>query len=156
MAERLGLLWQALISAYIIPLFVGGWLVADQVLYPFESYFDTGELRVETPHSSGDESISFIGGPQRSFLGSYKVVGRDAHTGNIACEGKDSGPRIYPPGPNYPPRVTMEWWEGPGGQCSALPPGAYYLETCWTVLDRGGLLGPATSCVRSNNFIIED
>ncbi len=120
----------------------------------FDSYFDVGELHVTDPSPEGSITLATSAHPLADFTGSYKVVGRDLSTGHAACEGPDSGPIPYKAGATYPsPPISMEWWEGPRGECRHLPPGTYYLLTCWTV-ERSWPLYPVSGCVQSNTFTV--
>lgn len=122
--------------------------------YGFNYYFDAGEVHVTDPSSEGKIELAASAKARVDFTGSYKVIGRDLRDGHAACEGPDSGPIPYIAGLGYPsPPISMEWWEGPRGTCRHLPPGTYYLTTCWTV-QRPAFLGPVTGCVRSNNFTV--
>lgn len=137
----------------IWPLVVVYYVSAEH-FFAFEDYFDVGELHVTDPSSEGRIEMATSARSLADFTGSYKVIGRDLSTGHAACEGPDSGKITYYADKGYPePPISMEWWEGPRGNCRSLPPGTYYIVTCWTV-ERPGPLLPVSGCVRSNNFTV--
>ena len=132
-----------------------GYFVADSYVYPFESYFDVGAVVVDTPSRTGGITLDTSAHPLRDFIGGYKVVGKSLTTGNTVCESPFQGFHPYRAESTYPePPIEMSWWEGPGGDCSVLPPGTYKITTCWTVANRPFLLGPVTGCVDSNYFVV--
>lgn len=103
---------------------------------PGATWYDVGSaVRV---HSETDFHLSFNGGPVRPFLGSYKVTVRSAVTRKVVAEGPWSGKFPYRPGAHRPEPPPLEWWVGSAdtaGSIRALPPGDYFMDTCWTVHD---------------------
>lgn len=145
--------WVNRIPILLIWPAVAAYLLAEYH-YGFDYYFDAGEVHVTDPSSEGEIELAASSKARVDFTGAYKVIGRDLRDGHAACEGPDSGPIPYDAGRGYPsPPISMEWWEGPRGTCRNLPPGTYYLITCWTV-ERHWPFSPVSGCVQSNNFTV--
>lgn len=115
-------------------------------------WYDVGETHVRDARDGRVVVIDYDGGPVRPFLGRYSVIVRNAITHEVAIDAF-SGRFEYNPGSDRPDPVTLAWWAAPDRRAGHLPPGRYYMRTCWTVLDGfWGLAGPLTECIQSNTF----
>lgn len=157
--------WLLVAPIYLV---FAAWVVADNKTHAFDRYFEVGEVIVPLTVSGDDFTFDVTAKVISPFIGSYKVVIRDARTDIAAREFPTSGEFPYTPKqnadgtyrPGYPGPVGLRWWAGiEGKDVEGFPkhdrPALVYIETCWTVHDRPFWLGDVTGCNRSNTFHIE-
>ena len=120
---------------------------------PASLWFDAGQLTVKEWRGEETE-ILFSGGPVGNFAGSYSVIIEDATTQAIVAEDR-SAVFQYQTGRARPPHIDLAWW-APG--LPDLPPGAYVMETCWTIHRPLGFFPVTnkTTCVTSNIFEVTE
>lgn len=97
-----------------------------------------------------DRSIrwSFYG----EFTASVRRVSDDVAT---ACSG--SGSRHYIGGQDGYRTSDLIDWADNNPACAWIPPGTYYLDTCWTVLHPLlGIIPAKTACWRTEPFVIKE
>lgn len=137
-------------------LVFGVWLVL--VAWPASWWHGITEIRVADHAQGQDFAIVIAGRPLREFTGSYQVTILDAVTGEtcVGCE-HVSGVRPYSPENQRPDVPTISWW-GADIDYAGIAPGAYVMETCWTIHSPFGQFVPIPAkhlCVESNVFVIE-
>jgi len=98
---------------------------------PERFWFDPGPVSISDAIEGEIPSITYSRTIKLSSLIQYSVVVRDAR-GEIACDG-GGGPFPYRPTSGPVLGRDLEWWVG-GTECSSLPPGIYYGETCWQII----------------------
>ena len=121
--------------------------------FPASHWYVANELRVDDFQRGTDFGVFFVGGPRREFVGSYSVVMRRAADNEVMAE-EDSGAFRYRPGSKRPEPILASWWAPEGAaKMVNVEPGAYVLETCWTIRRPfGGIVPAKTTCIRSNIF----
>lgn len=142
--------------AFPMVLFLG-WL-GTHLLYPFDHYYDAGDLYVSPdPAQQGDIRLIYNGGPKIAFTGKYSVVVRTFDGDEVVCDAT-SAPFPYKPGSTRPDPLGMGWWAPSDPRCAGLPAGVYYIETTWTVVDRGwwGMLPNVSKTIASPPFTVAD
>ena len=154
--------WGAVRGLAIAGIYLCGfaYVVTDQWLYSFETYFEVGTVTVPRVVEADGFKMDVSSHPKRPFRGSYKVILRSATTGQVEAEYPDSG--VFPYNPKYDEdgnqlagyadAVGFDWWVGLEGRLPPLPPGLHYAQTCWTVHSRPSPLSNVSGCVDSNQF----
>ena len=69
-----------------------------------------------------------------SFLGEYGAIVREVESGNVVCEAS-GGPFTYGRWPIRRKIWTVAKWAPSDPRCLELPPGEYFMETCWTAIE---------------------
>lgn len=124
------------------------------VFWPASFWYDAGQLRIPDFVEGADFELFFEGGAVRRFSGQYSVVMRDTSTRGIVAE-MGSARFDYEPGAARPDPLLISWWAANDPRFLEQPPGAYLLETCWTI--HGifwGLVPAKKACSDSNIFKI--
>ena len=87
----------------------------------------------------------------RDFVGTWGVTVRALQEKNtlIACAA--SAVTDYRIGADLPEILTLGWWTN--GQCQALPPGTYIVQTVWQI-HGSGILPAKTLQITSNPFVV--
>lgn len=116
---------------------------------PASLWYNAGTVYVEDSVSGTPPSMIYRGGPVRDFKGNYKVILRDAATEKTVYE-SESGVFGYRTGVERGD-IDLKWWaplfEYP------LPPGTYFIETCWTVHQPfWGLVPNKNTCTDDSNI----
>jgi len=132
---------------YALPL---AYLMAS--LTPASYWYDAGTMIIPDANEYAPVIIDYDGGAKREFTGAYSVVVRNIRNQQVVCDAS-GGPFTYKPDAVYPAPLTLSWWAPSDARCSALPEGAYLVETCWGIRNIFWGLVPAKAiCTTSNPF----
>lgn len=122
---------------------------------PARVWFDSHSIAVSdaiagaAPTVVEDRTIRF------SFLGEYTATTRDVLTNEVSGGCAGSGRVRYRGWLSGVQTMSLVEWTDGNAACAALAPGAYYTETCRTVLyPLWGILPAKTTCATSNIFTV--
>lgn len=123
------------------------------IAIPGSLFIDGKELNINNFNSETREIVLMSNNREINFnfRGSYSNIVREADTHEVVFEGPVSGIINYSVNSSLPEPLTLSWWEGQSYQeIKNLPPGFYYMETCWSIYPT--FLPKKNSCVESNIF----
>lgn len=134
----------------VVLVYVGLWALPADLWFHSRAMTVSNSKFGDTPTVLEDRTIRF------SFYGRYKTITRNAKTHDTtSCMAEADFPYIG--GLDGVRTITLTAWTNDDLDCSNLPPGDYYTQTCRTVLyPVWGLIPPKTMCITSNVFTISE